>query len=96
MDETTGYRRAWVSTDQLIKVAPCDRIPDYDPEAGEHLWTWAVVFRAVPAEEIPVLDGESLLSIAGVFCFHCQALCTEEAMNQRCQPGPEALAVSHG
>lgn len=59
----------WVPTHTIAISGNTDRIPTY---AGEHLWTWTATFRASPGAEMPMLDGENLLRIAGITCYYCR------------------------
>lgn len=64
--------REIVSTGQAVRVDPVDRIPDYDPRSGEHLWVVTGAWQVNPqrwsssdASITPMLDHENLLSVAG-------------------------------
>lgn len=61
-----------------------NRVPPFDPEAGEHLWIWAALFRANPGTETPMLDGENLLSVQGIDCYYCEQEYSPELAARRC------------
>jgi hypothetical protein len=88
-------QRQWQSTGEGVYVngPELDRIPDFDPRSGEHLWIWSVVFRADPVKladptSTPMLDHENLLSIAGPGCFYCQRSWGGALAGERCPGHP--------
>lgn len=85
--------RQIVGSGQSIKVDPLDRIPDYDPRSGEHLWVVAGAWRVTPDQwtssdpaVTPILDQENLLSVAGPGCYYCEAYYSPRLAKRRC-PG---------
>jgi len=87
MDEP---KRAWTSTGQVVEIQKdqVDRVPDFDPRSGAHLWTWGVVFRATPGVETPMLDTENLLLITGPVCYYCEQPYSERVAMRRCSGDP--------
>jgi hypothetical protein len=82
--------RQIVPTGQHIQVDPVDRIPDYDPRAGNHLWSMTGLWQVDPqqwssgdASITPFLDHENLLSIAGPGCFYCEQVYTPLLASRR-------------
>lgn len=102
-------RGEWRSTGHAVRVdidSPefdlaaflLDRIPPYDPRSGEHLWSWAVLYRAAPDKlgdptHTPILDMENLLSVAGPGCYYCEAVYTPLLASRRCPGDQLAQAV---
>jgi hypothetical protein len=89
-----AYRKI-VPTGQPIRVDPVDRIPDYDPRSGDHLWVITTAFRVDPARwsspdptVTPMLDHENLLSVAGPGCFYCEQVYTSLLATRRCKGDP--------
>lgn len=87
--------REIVSTGFQQRVDPVDRIPDYDPRSGDHLWTITGAWRIDPARwtspdptVLPMLDAENLLSIAGPGCFYCEQYYTPLLASRRCKGEP--------
>lgn len=82
--------QGWRSTGytQLVDSAQMDRIPAYNPRSGDHLWSWAVLYRAAPGVETPMLDAENLLSIAGIGCYYCEQGYTDRLAKRRCPGDP--------
>ncbi|MET0701675.1 MAG: hypothetical protein ABWY93_18650 [Mycobacterium sp.] len=65
-----------------------DRIPDFDPRSGDHLWTIATMYRwGGPTVETPTLDTENLLLLAGPGCYYCEQPYHESIARRRCK-GP--------
>lgn len=84
----------WVSTGHVISVGPnMSRIPPYDKRTGAHLWTWCLLYRAVPGAETPMLDRENLLAIEGIGCYHCEEIYSARLAERRC-PGVAVHAVT--
>lgn len=71
-------------------LASLDRAPEYDPEAGEHLWTWAVLYGATLGDDTPNMDPDNLLLISGPGCHHCGYHYTEPGAQRPCE-GPRVL-----
>lgn len=87
--------RQIVSTGFTQKVDPFDRIPDYDPRTGDHLWVVTTAYRVVPEQwhsgdptVTPMLDMENLLSVAGPGCFYCEQVYTPLLATRRCKGEP--------
>lgn len=87
--------RRIVPTGQTIRVDPVDRIPDYDPRTGNHLWIVTTAHQVDPAQwrsndltVTPMLDHENLLSVAGPGCFHCEQHYTPLLATRRCKGEP--------
>jgi hypothetical protein len=86
---STEREGGWVNTGQYQKVEQFDRVPDYDPRKGDHLWTINTMYRwGGPDVEQPTLDMENLLVIAGPGCFYCEKLYSPLLARRRC-PGPK-------
>lgn len=87
--------RRIVSTGHTIQVDPVDRIPDYDPRTGNHLWIVTSVYQVDPQQwrsddptVTPMLDHENLLSVAGPGCFYCEQVYTPLLATRRCKGEP--------
>lgn len=85
--------RRWQGTGEAIRVDPVDRIPDFDPRSGDHLWTIGTLYRVVPEQwsdptATPMLDSENLLTVAGPVCFHCERIYTQQLAQRRCKGKP--------
>lgn len=69
--------------------AHVDRIPDYDPRTGDHLWTMITIYRINPANlngnGPGLLDRENLLSIQGPGCYYCELPYSELLDKRRCR-----------
>jgi len=90
-------RRAWVGTDQHVEVpGHVNRIPDFDPRSGDHLWTMGGCWRVDPEKVVggsdvdgpPLLDTENLLALVGPGCFYCETEYTPLLATRRCKGGP--------
>jgi len=88
-------RREIISTGQTVHVDPLDRIPNYDPRRGDHLWIVTGVWRVDPEDWVsddptvePLLDQENLISVAGPGCFYCERYYTPWLGRRRCQGEP--------
>lgn len=89
MSEAQRGYGLWVPQEMLVAVdGNVDRVPDFDPRTGEHLWTWGVLFRATPGVEEPMLDAENLLRIAGIGCYYCERVYGERLAQRRCPGRP--------
>jgi len=71
-----------------------NRLPDYDPRSGAHLWVVANCYRVTPERwedrtHEPTLDAENLLSITVPFCYYCEQPWTSRLTHRRC-PGEPA------
>lgn len=95
-------QREWRSTGQTVEVAGRpDRIPDFDPRSGDHLWSWVVLYRADPskfgdATHTPFLDSESLLNISGPGCFYCEQTYSDRLAKRRCPGQPRPMQSEPG
>lgn len=85
--------RAWTSTGQTERIdAPggIDRVPEFDPRAGDHLWTVVTMYQVDPAkwsdpDHLPILDHESLLTVAGPGCYYCEQRYSPQLASRRCK-----------
>lgn len=84
--------RQWISTGHVVESpGEVDRIPDYDPRTGAHLWVVAPMFR-INAEllddmtNVPHLDQENLIYISPVFCYWCEQPFARRLLTRRCAP----------
>ena len=87
--------RDWRSTGQTVQIdgPNYDRIPEFDPRAGAHLWSWTALFRTTPKliddpAATPMLDAENLLCIAGPGCFYCEQPYDRHLAQRRCKGKP--------
>lgn len=79
----------WTSTGFTAEIAtPPNRVPDYDPRSGDHLWSWALLYRATPGVEKPMLDLENLLLLTGPGCYYCEEVYTPRLASRRCKGEP--------
>lgn len=78
---------AWQQAPGPVLVVPqgFDRVPDFDPRTGAHLWTVVSMFRWNPGTESPMLDMENLLTIQGPGCFYCGQPYTAHIAKRRCR-----------
>ncbi|MEU4750022.1 hypothetical protein AB0F93_03440 [Micromonospora tulbaghiae] len=73
-----------------------DRVPEYDPRSGDHLWTVTCAYRVDPerftgerAGDGPaLLDLENLLLTAGPGCFFCEQTWSPRLARRRCPGHP--------
>lgn len=80
---------AWRGTGQKQLVpGNTDRVPKFDPRAGDHLWIIMSVHRWNPDTETPMLDMENLLTIQGPGCYHCEQPYTPRLASRRCKGHP--------
>lgn len=90
----------WVSIGQVEQIdAPgeIDRIPDFDPRSGAHLWIMALAYQVDPLQlsratadgGLPILDHETLLSVAGPGCYYCERPFTSLLASRRCPGRPQ-------
>lgn len=80
----------WQSTGQQHQIpGDVDRIPDFDPRTGEHLWTIITMYRwGGPDVERPTLDSENLLMVTGPGCYYCEEKYTRLLTQRRCKGHP--------
>lgn len=69
--------RRWASTDITEEIpAEIDKIPDFNPKTGNHLWLMHAAFQVDPStwgpHTRPHLNSEALVAIAGPGCFYCE------------------------
>lgn len=69
--------RRWATTDTTEEIPPeVDKIPDFDPRTGNHLWLMHAAFKVDPStwtgDTKPHLNAESLMALAGPGCFYCE------------------------
>ncbi len=77
---------AWVPQGQHVRIdGHVDRIPEFDPRTGDHLWAVFSVYRWTPGVETPMLDQENLLTIQGPGCYYCLTEYTPAAATRRCK-----------
>lgn len=88
--------RAWVSTGHTDRIpnTDFDRIPPFDPRSGEHLWIVTTAHKVNPAvwteaSHTPMLDRETLLSVAGPGCYYCEKVYTPLLATRRCTGEPK-------
>jgi hypothetical protein len=67
----------WRSTGVAEEIpAEVDKIPEFNPKTGNHLWLMHVAFKVDPstwtADSKPKLDSEALVALAGPGCFYCE------------------------
>lgn len=69
-----------------------DRIPDFDPRAGSHLWCTVACWRVNPDQaysgERVELDAENLLYIGGMGCYYCEEPYSPRLAQRRCKGRP--------
>lgn len=79
------------NTYSYLTPADFDRVPDYDPRSGAHLWVMAAMFQVNPDKtrsgEVGFLDRENLVLITGPGCFYCEQVYRPRVAHRRC-PGP--------
>lgn len=70
-------------------VEQVDRIPEFDPRSGEHIWTIMTAYRwGGPDVERPTLDLENLLLIVGPACHFCEQAYSRGLATRRCKGHP--------
>lgn len=85
-------QRGWSTTGFQQEVgSDVDRIPDFDPRTGDHLWSVMTMYRVQPAmwqdpTATPHLDMENLLTVQGPFCYYCEKPYTALLATRRCRP----------
>jgi hypothetical protein len=79
-------QKAWVGTGQIVMVpGEVNRIPDFDPRTGEHLWTMITMYRwGGPQVEQHTLDQENLLALEGPGCYYCAEPYSDYTAKRRC------------
>jgi hypothetical protein len=88
--EHVNEQPQWMATGEYVKyTGQVDRIPEFNPRSGDHLWTWAVMYRASPEAETPMLDTENLLLITGPGCFYCEQVYSKRLAMRRCSGHPQ-------
>jgi hypothetical protein len=86
--------RKWTGTGhQVLIEQPPDRVPDYDPRSGDHLWMVLTMYQVDPAAFLdptrtPILDQKNLLTVQGPGCFHCEQPYTQRLASRRCPGEP--------
>lgn len=86
--------RQWVGTGHQQFVAePPDRVPEFDPRSGDHLWVVLTMYRIDPsgfadASRTPMLDTENLLTVQGPGCYFCEEPYTPRLASRRCKGEP--------
>lgn len=75
---------------QRVIPGEVNRLPEYDPRSGDHLWTINLAYRwGGPHIETPILDKENLLLIAGPACYHCEQGYSDRLFKRRCPGDPK-------
>lgn len=70
-------------------VGYVDRVPDFDPRAGDHLWIVNATYRwGGPSEGPSYLDTENLILITGPGCYYCEQVWTPQLATRRCKGHP--------
>lgn len=70
-----------------------DRVPEFDPRSGEHLWIMTACWKINPAkwtegsEEVH-LDTENMVALAGPGCFYCEKVYEPILKHRRCKGKP--------
>lgn len=70
-----------------------DKIPDYDPRSGNHLWTMHTMYKCDPEKmfnekEKTFFDHESLLLVVGPGCYYCEQAYSPQLLHRRCKGNP--------
>lgn len=69
-----------------------DRIPEFDPRTGDHLWIMATTYRCFPEKmekgEQLIMDTENLLLVVGPGCFYCEQDYSKNLASRRCKGHP--------
>lgn len=65
-----------------------NKVPDFDPQSGDHLWIIMAMYRWNPGTESPMLDTENLLLIPSPGCFYCEEPYTPRLAQRRCKGEP--------
>lgn len=92
----TEPQRAWIPQGDTQRIDPgmfVNRLPDFDPRSGDHLWMVSTGFRVAPEQwqdrsHTPVLDHENLLTITVPFCWFCEEGYTPRLATRRCPGEP--------
>jgi hypothetical protein len=66
-----------------------NRIPDFDPRSGEHLWITIAAYKVDPEKSLSggptILDYENLLSVEGPGCYYCESEYNTLIASRRCK-----------
>lgn len=69
-----------------------DKVPNYDPRSGDHLWVSILMYKVDPAKllegELALFDHESLLSLNGPGCYHCERPYSPLLFTRKCKGHP--------
>lgn len=66
-----------------------DRVPEFDPRTGQHLWTMNAAYRwGGPSVETHMLDLENLILLVGPGCCHCEQTYSPATALRRCKGRP--------
>lgn len=94
--EELSVERSFTSTGFVQEVpGHVDRVPEFDPRSGEHLWTMTMAYQVDPAKMMsgadgPVLfDKENLLVTAGPGCYYCERPYSPRLAMRRCKGEPQ-------
>lgn len=78
----------YVGTGHLEKIDNLrDRIPDFDPRSGNHLWTVLTLYNVDPETYLAgksVLDHENLMNITPPGCYYCEKAYTPLLATRKC------------
>lgn len=84
MDMVYSYMGAHVEVPGHV-----DRIPEFDPRTGDHLWvmvaTWKFDPEKAKAGETGLLDHENMLGLGGPGCYFCEKPYSEPLKLRRCK-----------
>ena len=64
-----------------------NRIPEFDPEKGEHYWIVMLLHNVNPQNYLDndmLFDYESLAAITPLGCYYCVRPYSEQLANERC------------
>lgn len=87
------YESQFTSTghSEFIEEAP-DKIPDFDPRSGDHLWISTAVYKVNPEKmltgESSIMDHEVLLAIVGPGCYYCEQVYSPLIARCKCKGHP--------
>ena len=69
-----------------------DRIPEFDPRSGDHLWVMVATWKCDPEKLVEgqegLLDHENLLGLGGPGCYFCEKQYSPGMANRRCKGRP--------
>ena len=67
-----------------------DKIPEFDPRSGAHLWVMIATWKCDPEKLIKqqqegLLDHENLLALGGPGCYFCEKAYSSALSLRRCK-----------